>query len=126
VAYSDFFTNISDENRDFCLLTVPSVVFPGLLSTIRASSFGANASPYAGKIYVLVDENTQSASEYSTMALQSMPNVKVVGTQTAGADGNVSQLRFPGNFYTYFSTLQPLYPDGTIAQRVGIKIDVPV
>lgn len=126
VPYTDFFADISDDNRDFCLLTIPSVTFPGVLSSIEASSFGSGADPYPGKIYVLVDENTQSAAEFSTMALQSMPNVVVVGSQTAGADGNITRLVLPGNFYTYFSTLQPIYPDGTIAQRMGVKIDVPV
>ncbi len=78
---------------------------------------------YSGKISVLVDENTMSAGEFYTMALQTSPNVKVFGTQTAGADGNVSTLMLPGNIQVMFSGIGIYYPDGSETQKVGIKID---
>ncbi len=125
VPYSDFFNNIADQNRLFVQLTIPDIYYPGVLNSIHLNTFGNNApsKTYPGKIIVLVNEETQSAAEYSTMALQSLPNVKTVGSQTAGADGNISKLTLPGNFFTYFSTLKVLYPDGYSAQRNGIRLD---
>ena len=45
---------------------------------------------YEGKIVILVDEVTLSSAEYTTMALRTAPGAMVVGSTTAGADGNAS------------------------------------
>jgi C-terminal processing protease CtpA/Prc len=60
------------------------------------------------------------------MAFQSAPNVTVIGSTTAAADGNVSPIYLPGNLFTYISGIGVYYPDGTETQRSGVKIDVPV
>jgi len=57
------------------------------------------------------------------MAFQSSPRVKVVGSQTAGADGNISPFTLPGGINTMISGLGVFYPDGTLTQKIGIKID---
>ena len=51
---------------------------------------------YSGKIVILVDEVSQSQAEYTTMALRTAPGAIVVGSTTAGADGNVSNFALPG------------------------------
>ncbi len=51
---------------------------------------------YSGKVVILVDEVSQSQAEYTTMAFRTAPGAKVVGSTTAGADGNVSQIPLPG------------------------------
>ena len=79
---------------------------------------------YKGKVVVLVNEQTQSQAEYTTMAFQSSPNVTVIGSTTAGADGNVSQIVLPGNISTLISGIDVLYPDGTETQRKGVKINM--
>lgn len=81
---------------------------------------------YAGKIVILVDEFTQSQAEYTAMAFRAAPGAVVVGSTTAGADGNVSMVPLPGAFYFYFSGLGVYYPDHTPTQRVGIVPDVVV
>ena len=45
---------------------------------------------YDGKVVILVDEVSQSNAEYTTMALRAAPNAIIVGSTTAGADGDVS------------------------------------
>lgn len=85
-----------------------------------------NPDYYKGRVIVLVDSSTQSYAEYTVMAFQATPRCTVVGTQTAGADGNMSALVMPGGPFGYFSGLGVLYPDGTNAQRTGVRIDVPV
>jgi C-terminal processing protease CtpA/Prc len=86
----------------------------------------ANPDYYKGRLVVLMDENTQSQAEYSVMGFRSAPATTVIGSRTAGADGNVSLIRLPGGFYTYFSGITPYYPDGRPTQRVGIVPDIEV
>ncbi len=81
---------------------------------------------FAGKVVILVDEITQSQAEYTTMAFRADPDAIVVGSTTAGADGNVSQLRLPGGLSTMFSGIGVFYPDGRPTQRVGIVPDLVV
>jgi riboflavin biosynthesis pyrimidine reductase len=81
---------------------------------------------YSGKVVILVDETSQSQAEYTAMALRAMPNSLVVGSTTAGADGNVSAIALPGNLSTMISGLGVFYPDHRPTQRIGIVPDVVV
>jgi C-terminal processing protease CtpA/Prc len=74
----------------------------------------------------LIDEVTQSQAEYTTMAFRSSPRTTVIGSTTAGADGNVSQFSLPGGLNTMISGLGIFYPDRKPTQRVGIIPDVPM
>jgi carboxyl-terminal processing protease len=60
------------------------------------------------------------------MALKTAPDVTCIGSQTAGADGNVSSITFPGGYVTYMSGIGVYYPDGSETQRVGIIPDIEV
>ena len=83
------------------------------------------AKLFKGQVVLLLDACTQSMAEYFTMFLQTIPGVVTMGSQTAGADGNVTRITLP---YAWFNLtgLGVLYPDGTNAQRKGVKIDVVV
>jgi C-terminal processing protease CtpA/Prc len=78
---------------------------------------------YSGKVVVLVDEVSQSQAEYTTMAFRSSPRTVVIGSTTAGADGNVSAIPIPGGFSTMISGLGVFYPDGKPTQQIGIIPD---
>lgn len=112
----------------------PTGILPGVFYEIQNSlpanpdipAITENPDYYKGRVVVLVDSSTQSQAEYTTMAFQATPRCTVVGTQTAGADGNISALVMPGGNFGYFSGLGVLYPDGTNTQRTGVRIDVPV
>jgi C-terminal processing protease CtpA/Prc len=82
-----------------------------------------NLNNYSAPIVIIVNASTQSQAEYTTMAFQSAPNVTVIGSMTAGADGNVSGISLPGGVSTMISGLGVYYPDGTETQRKGVKID---
>jgi hypothetical protein len=76
------------------------------------------------KIAILVDGETLSAAEYYTMFLQHMfPNAITIGSQSAGADGDDKEIILPGGYKFPFSGNAIFYPDGTQAQRKGVKID---
>jgi len=91
----------------------------------NTDNFGSfsNPSPYPGKIYILVNQETQSHAEYTCQVLSYHPNAKVIGTQTAGADGNVTRIFLPGGIATLFTSLGWYYADGYQQQRNGVKID---
>ncbi len=82
-----------------------------------------NPEAYPGRLILLVNEHTQSASEYITMLLQSIPGTITVGSQTAGADGDVVEIIMPLGLDLNYSSIGIYYPDGTNAQRAGVKID---
>jgi len=81
---------------------------------------------YAKPIILLVNSETQSQGEFTTMAFQVNKHVKVLGSETAGADGNVSSIVLPGGITTSISGLGVFYPDFTPTQRIGVKIDYSV
>ena len=81
---------------------------------------------YKGKLVVLVNEYTQSHAELVTMALKAGDNTTVIGSQTAGADGNISVIVLPGGLMTGISGIGVYYPDGRETQRIGIIPDIEV
>jgi len=81
---------------------------------------------YSGKVVILVDESSMSQAEYTAMALRSAPGAIVVGSTTAGADGNVSPFPLPGGIRTMISGISVFYPDKTPTQRVGIVPNIVV
>jgi C-terminal processing protease CtpA/Prc len=110
----------------FVVFTFGDVSNPGAFHAILPVTLAPGVPHYDGKVAILVDETTQSQAEYTTMALGSSPNAIVVGSTTAGADGNVSDIPLPGGFQTAISGLGVFYPDGSPTQRVGIRVDVKV
>jgi hypothetical protein len=84
-----------------------------------------NPREWRGKAIVLVDEGTQSQAEHTTLGLAAaLPGTRVVGSPSAGANGDVSNFVLPGNILVYFSGHDVRWPDGRQLQRVGIKPDV--
>lgn len=81
---------------------------------------------FSGAVVILVDETTQSHAEYTAMALRASPNAVVVGSTTAGANGDVSGIPLPGGLEPRISGIGVFYPDRTPTQRVGIVPDVVV
>lgn len=80
---------------------------------------------YTGKIVILTNEETQSMGEWFTMMLsQFNKNTTIIGSQTAGADGDLKRLILPGAYKFSFTGNGIFYPDGRETQRIGIKPDV--
>jgi|TARA_R100000501_G_C2627466_1_gene121397 C-terminal processing protease CtpA/Prc len=81
---------------------------------------------YEKPLVVIVNEITQSSAEYTAMAFRAGKNTTVIGSTTAGADGNVSPILLPGGLRTLISGIGVYYPDGTATQRIGIVPDIEV
>lgn len=101
-----------------------SIDRPGLFVVMPGDQIGSRSGDnYKGRVVVLVNELTQSNAEYVTMALQSGTNTTTIGSSSAGANGNITPIDLPGGIRTWMSGLGVYYPDGTNAQRAGVKID---
>lgn len=120
--------HLVSEPTSFVRFTGGDISNPGTFVWLDLESHDLILTPeaphYSGKVVVLVDEVTQSQSEYTTMALRAAPNTIVIGSTTAGADGNVTSIALPGGLQTRISGIGVFYPDGTPTQRVGIVPDV--
>ncbi|MBX2797355.1 MAG: hypothetical protein KTR31_06805 [Myxococcales bacterium] len=108
----------------FARFTTGSLANPGAFGWTEPVTLQPAEPSYAGQIVILVDEVTQSQAEYTSMAFRSAPGALVVGSTTAGADGNYSALSLPGGLRTGLSGIGVFYPDRTPTQRVGILPDV--
>jgi C-terminal processing protease CtpA/Prc len=116
-----------DQPTPFVRFTIGDLANPGAFHwTNPPLSLTPQQPHYSGKVVVLVDEVTLSQAEYTTMALRSAPRTTVVGSTTAGADGNVSDIPLPGGLRTMISGIGVFYPDKKPTQRVGIVPDVVV
>jgi len=108
----------------FVISSKPSVTMPGwfgLTDTFRNGQVGF--THYTGKLVIIVNGQTLSQAEFTTMALSTVHGAVVIGDTTAGADGNVSAVNLPGGLASQISGLGEIYPDGTESQRAGVKID---
>ena len=113
------------EPTEFVKFTASSLEQPGQFAFTPPLTVGEENSDYfRGKVVILINEITQSNAEYTTMALRVAPQATVIGSTTAGADGNVSRIVLPGGINTMISGIGVYYPDGTETQRVGIVPDV--
>jgi C-terminal processing protease CtpA/Prc len=97
---------------------------PGEFSFSRALEIPNMGESYRGKLIVIVNEASQSQAEYTAMAFKAGDNTTIIGSTTAGADGNVSAIILPGGLRTMISGIGVYYPDGAQTQRVGIVPDV--
>ncbi|NDV58001.1 S41 family peptidase [Bacteroides sp. 519] len=103
--------------------------FPGNYQAIAEYNKTPEVIPepmYKGKIFILVDEYTQSARESWAMWFQTFPNSITIGRQTAGTNGNISQVFLPGNIEFVYTQLGAYYPNWEMLQRKGLKIDIHV
>lgn len=111
----------------FVRFTYPDSKRPGFFTTSRNTLCGPSQESnnhYKGKVVILFNEETLSQAEFTCMALQTAPDAVSIGSQTAGADGNVTQISLPGGLLAYFTGLGVYYPDGRETQRIGIVPDI--
>ncbi|WP_346895170.1 S41 family peptidase [Clostridium sp. UBA7503] len=81
---------------------------------------------YNGKVIILMNECTQSYLETMVMSFMDAPNTTVIGTTSAGANGNIMDITLPGCIQTSISGLAVTYMDGSQTQRIGLKPDITV
>jgi C-terminal processing protease CtpA/Prc len=109
----------------FVKFTTGSIESPGLFTFTKSLNAGKkNKRYYKGKVVIIINEISQSSAEFHTMAYRVNPNSTVIGSTTAGADGDVSQFYLPGGISTMISGIGVYYPNGKETQRIGIVPDI--
>jgi len=106
----------------FALFTTLDLSNPGAFHWTSPMTIHPQQPQYHGKVVILVDEITQSSAEFHAMAFRAAGGI-VIGSMTAGADGNVSQIPLPGALSTMISGIGVFYPDKRPTQRIGIVPD---
>lgn len=122
----DLADRLFDAPREVAIITRPALDRPGSFVEHGVSFGGARPTGYAGRILLLQNESSISHSEYTLMGLQASGRAISFGSQTAGADGNVTRIHTPGELVHTITGLGVFYPDGRATQRVGIVPDVHV
>ena len=118
---------LSKEQQSFSRFSRTNPKNPGYFELENnALKVGGGHKTYKGKIAILVNEVSLSSAEFHTMAFRVAPRSKVIGSQTAGADGNVSPLVLPGGINTQITGIGCYYPDGGETQRIGMKPDIEI
>ncbi len=80
---------------------------------------------YKGKMTVLISAATMSAAETMAMSFR-IHGATLIGTPTAGANGDVVDFFLPGGIKPRYSAIGFYYPDGEEMQRKGIIPDIEV
>ena len=111
--------------KGFARYTKPDLSSPGMFKWSEVQYVGRkNADYYRGKVAILCNSRTQSAAESTCMALRTAPQAKIIGTPSAGANGDVSYVMFPGGYQTRFSGLGVYTLDGQLILGPGVPIDI--
>ncbi|MBO9583244.1 MAG: peptidase S41 [Flavobacterium sp.] len=119
---------LNPEQKEFVKFLDPDVSYPGRYlwrnETLKCGK--NNPEYYKGKVIVLINEKAVSHAEFNAMSLQTAPKVKVIGSQTGGADGANYGFPIIKGFYTSFTCYGVFYPNKKETQRIGIVPDIEV
>lgn len=119
---------LTDREVEFARFTKPEPATPGLFTWTKPITIKPDPS---GKridvpVITIIDERAVSSAEYHAMAWRAA-GVTLVGSATAGADGNVSTMQLPlDSAQMRFSGIGVFYPDQSPTQRIGIVPDIEV
>jgi C-terminal processing protease CtpA/Prc len=110
----------------FVKFTNGNIDNPGEFTFKDEIEIPSKGKTYKGKLIVLINELSQSNAEYTSMAFRAGDNTTIIGSTTAGADGNTSLIMLPGGLITTISGIGVNYPNGNETQRIGIIPDIEV
>ncbi len=125
--YEEISKFLNAQEKIFAIYTRPDLTYPGRFKWSGNSTCGSNnPNYYKGKIVLLLNEMSASQAEWTAMCFQTAGNTTIIGSQTAGADGNVSGIDYIPAFHSQFTGLGVYYPDRRETQRIGIIPDIEV
>jgi C-terminal processing protease CtpA/Prc len=80
--------------------------------------------PWPGKVVMLINEQAQSQAEHTGLYFEAATELTYIGSPTAGANGDVTEMVMPGNLAVSFSGQDVRHGDGRQLQRLGLQPDV--
>ena len=87
-------------------------------------SLASGTVRYRRPTVMLIDERAESQAEHTGLLLRAANGTRFVGTPTAGADGELAVVRWPGGYTMGFTGQSVRWPDGRPLQRVGLQPDL--
>ena len=114
------------KTENFSYTVYPDSQRPGEFKYVAGPQHLGSENYYKGNVILIVDNQTESFSEYLCMMLQKNPKAITVGTSSSGANGNVHLYEFPGGVMTFLTGLGVLDSNYFPMNGRGVKIDVPV
>jgi C-terminal processing protease CtpA/Prc len=84
----------------------------------------ADVPLYRGKTVMLIDERAISQSEHSGLFFEAANGTTFIGSPSAGANGDVTNLVLPGGISMMFTGHDVRHLDGRQLQRVGLRPQV--
>lgn len=120
--FAEFITNC-DKPTNYVKFSRPNPKTPGEFVKMIGYNTPFGLKKYKGKVILLINSMVQSHGEFNVMLMKTNPNVTTVGSNTAGADGNITFFDVP-RVPTAFSGIGVYYPDWSETQRIGIVPDV--
>jgi C-terminal processing protease CtpA/Prc len=125
---NDLTDYIVHERHEYFTISLPLNHIPGVFFRASSQSAGGiqhdDRPRYYGNVVVLINEHTQSWGETMVMQFRYGANVTVIGSNTIGANGNVSVLPLPGSFFMVFTGIGVYTADGGQTQRIGLPPDI--
>ncbi len=85
-----------------------------------------NDSPFDHDIFVLIDHMAVSYSESIIGYFANLPKAKLVGSPTAGANGNINTISLPDKVIYEYTGMKVLKHDGSRLHGIGFLPDVEV
>ena len=83
-------------------------------------------SKYRGKTVMLIDERAVSQAEHTGLWFEAANGTKFIGSNSAGVDGDMTNLVLPGGIYVSFTGQEVRHADGRQLQRIGLVPDIAV
>ena len=114
------------QTENFSYMVYPDSQRPGEFKYVTGPQHLGSEHYYKGNVILLVNNQTESFSEYLCMMLQKNPKAITVGTSSSGANGNVHLYEFPGGVTTFLTGLGILDSNYSPMNGRGVKIDVPI
>ena len=81
---------------------------------------------YQGRTVMLIDDRAISQAEHTGLFFEAANGTKFIGSNTAGANGDVTNFTLPGGFSVAFTGHDVRHADGRQLQRIGLMPDVRV
>ncbi len=122
---------LTEENRvKVALFQRPLVMMPDKSQSI-SHTFVQSLPPtekwrYKGKTVMLIDERAISRAEHIGLFFEAVNGTKFIGSHSAGANGDISNLCVPGEIIISFTGQAVRYVDGRQLQRIGLVPDIEI
>ena len=81
---------------------------------------------YKGRTVMLMDERTISEAEHTGLLFEAANKTEIIGTTSAGADSDVTNIVVPGGIVVSFSGHDVRHANGGPVQRLGLQPGVMV